>query len=178
MAGPLTIQRVPRGLLHALGMKGTGEFPHELTGNLFASFDSTVLYLNDLQRTQFQTTSNINTAGVFQGATSIQVPTGELWLMTNVSCYCSVLAAGNTNWKCQAGYVRKTAFSAVFEALTPMTPAAVTGDSITVGTQLHPGDLVLAPNDSIAVMIHASATATFAANTSFTLIADYYRLEF
>jgi len=47
MAGPLTIQRVPRGMLDWLDMKGTGQLPAELADQLRATIDSTYCYLID-----------------------------------------------------------------------------------------------------------------------------------
>ena len=83
MAGPLTIQRVPRGLLHALAMKGTGDLPTELAPSIVGTYDVTTLYLGDNLRSLSSATSQPLTVDAFYSAPALQVPAGEIWLPLN-----------------------------------------------------------------------------------------------
>jgi hypothetical protein len=46
VAGPLDIQRYPRGLIDLFGMKATGDTPHTLSDQISGELDLTDLYLN------------------------------------------------------------------------------------------------------------------------------------
>lgn len=177
MAGLLTIQRIPRGLLHALGMKGTGDLPKEISPTLFAAFDSTPLYYQDNARSILDVSTAVAAAGVISGGTLSQVPAGEQWLLTNLTIYVSVLAAGNTNWDMTGGYVRRTAYSPILQTFSASMQRFILGQTVWLGWNFHPGDVVLRPGDFLAAGIAAGATATFAANVGVNFFADYYRLE-
>jgi hypothetical protein len=175
MAGPLTIQRVARGLLSALAMKGTGDLPHEISPTLFVGYDATPLYLQDAARYAQNTTVNINAAGLFSGG--ITVPDGEMWLLTNMSIAVPVLAAGNTNWTLSGGYVRKTSSAAALQCVLPSQGPIILGQSQSFGITFGLAQVILRPADYLAVQIHNGATATFANNVAVLVQADYYRLE-
>jgi len=176
MAGPLTIQRVPRGLLSALAMKGTGDFPVEISRTLFVGFDATTEYLQDLARFSFSTTAAVGAAGFFSGAGI--VPDNEYWLVTNCSLNVPVLAVGNTNWVASLGYVRKTPNSPQLQTFGPPSIPFILGQTYCMGYSFPVGSVVLRPADYLACQIHNGATATFGANVTMTITADYYRLEF
>ena len=177
MAGPLTIQRTARGLLHALGMKGTGDLPHDLSQTLYPGFDCTPLYLLDNARSILDSTTSIAGAGVLPASGgTLTVPNGEMWLLTNFSLYCSILAAGNTNWKVQGGYVRKTAYSPILQSFGPSMNTFILADNFWVGWNFHVGDVILRAGDYLAAAV-GGAGSTFGSNASIYFFGDYYRLE-
>lgn len=78
---PGTIQRVPRGLIDALILRGLAEAPTQLEDNVRAVFDCTELYMQDT------VTSNSSVvAAVANGynVSGILVPFGELWWVTAI----------------------------------------------------------------------------------------------
>jgi len=181
MAGPLTIQRVPRGLLHALGMKGTGDLPHNLAETLFSSFDATQLYLQDNARTAYGNTGNITAFQTFFTSTTanMTVPAGELWLMTNFSANVQgIIGAANVGWVPFIGYVRKAPYTANINFLA--------GSAYQPGFDANSknaylgwnGQVILRPGDQVGVVVGAMPTNALAANTTFDMWLDYYRLEF
>lgn len=81
MAGPFTIQRLPKGLLDFLAMKGSGQTPTELEDRLRSVIDTTPLYLADRQAGLITSTPNIAADGQnFFVSTIGTVPNGEVWL--------------------------------------------------------------------------------------------------
>lgn len=95
MAGRQTIQRVPRGLLDMLLMKGTGDTPTELAAQVLGTIDLSQLYQNDKMEQVTGTTSTINLNGFWGVGSGMTVPAGELWLLHNLSAYfVTNLAAG------------------------------------------------------------------------------------
>jgi hypothetical protein len=96
MAGPLDIQRLPKGLVDLFGMKGTGDSPHLLSEFVFTSAEITDLYTADrLISTGGTTAAAVNAAGnaAFVGTS---VPPGEMWLVQNITAFSPALAAGGS----------------------------------------------------------------------------------
>lgn len=171
MAGPLTIQRVPRGLLHALAMKGTGDLPTELAPSIVGTYDVTTLYLGDNLRSLSSATSQPLTVDAFYSAPALQVPAGEIWLPLNFTVQSgnSVGDAGNVllcyRRKSTSGVLLlhrdKIAYSATLDMLG--------------GVQVDPGTLILYPGDDIGI---TACDITATAGTKHPLVyIDYYRLE-
>jgi len=85
MAGPQSIQRYPAGLLDLLGMRGTGECPHELSG-----FVLPIVQMDDLYRWQRRVRVGANTtvapaaAGTFYACGTLDIPQGSIWLVVDV----------------------------------------------------------------------------------------------
>lgn len=96
MAGPLTIQRLPRGLLDLLLMKGSGEAPTELAAEIRASVDIGALYLIDKQETIIGSTNVLGAVGFYGVGTPLTVPDREMWLLTHVSVLSNAMIAGDT----------------------------------------------------------------------------------
>jgi hypothetical protein len=104
------------------------------------------------------------------------VPAGENWLISNATLYVSVLPAGNTNWKVAFGYVRRTAYSPIFQGFGNESRTFLVGDTINSAYNFHPGDLILRPGDYL-VATFTGAGATFTGGNLAFFNFDYVRLE-
>jgi hypothetical protein len=93
-ARELTIQRVPRGLLDLLSMKGTGRTPTELQDRLQGTIDLTQSYLQDRLVTAVFSTAAVAAVGDVNAIGS-NVPPGELWIAYHLAIAATV-AAGNS----------------------------------------------------------------------------------
>jgi hypothetical protein len=168
VAGELTIQRAPRGLLHALAMKGSGRTPDSLTSELVPTFDATVLYFGDNVRSASGTSAAINLVGTFSA--NLAVPTGEIWLVNNVTVTMPTLGAG---YELVPYFARRSA--ATLLLALPGRLSATTGQAPALGVQLQdPYSLVLYPADSFGVYC---VGGTFGIPAAATVICDYVRLE-
>lgn len=77
----MSINRTPLGLLGFLGIKNSGRYPQNLTGELVPTWDLAQLYLNaSAQYAQFVTTST--GTGYLP---LFSVPNGETWWVTDFS---------------------------------------------------------------------------------------------
>lgn len=95
MSQEFQIQRIPRGLLDLLGLRGYGDTPHLLGQNLVGTVDLSPLYLLDRQETIITNTNNLAGVGFYQTAAIGEVPEGEMWILSNVTALSNALAAGN-----------------------------------------------------------------------------------
>lgn len=165
MAGPLTIQRYPRGLLDALQMRGTGDAPHALSELLVGTFDTTQLYLAD----KLINAQHVN-MGVASGftASNIVVPSGEIWLGVFAG---AILNSG----------VGVTGNCTLMIRRTPIGLAALPlGQGMPfVASQVTP---IPAPQFAGLIMLPGDAIGNYgwqiAGAPTLTLSADYYRLTF
>jgi hypothetical protein len=168
MSGRLTVQRLPRGLLDALLMKGTGDLPHELGEELVSTIDATSFYLGDTFRAQSSLTNVCNAVGAYSGLT-LGVPPGEIWIPTALSVLTAALGAGQTYNVSPA--IFRNNFNA-FEIL-PAISQATAGQAVATGwqfgnmTQLRPGD---------AVGCHVNQVTAGA--TAMGIYISYYRVTF
>jgi hypothetical protein len=92
MAGPQDIQRFPRGLIDLLGMRATGETPHQLGPSTVGQIELTDMYLLDRCRT-FQISTGVLAATgntLFPGTS---VPNGEQWFVYELSYQIPTIAA-------------------------------------------------------------------------------------
>lgn len=83
MAGPMDIQRVPRGLVDLFGLKATGDAPHTLDQGISASVDFKDEYMADRQQV-VTATPTIAGAGQTDFVGSA-VPFDELWYLYHFS---------------------------------------------------------------------------------------------
>lgn len=87
MAGPFDIQRVPKGLVDTLGMRGTGDNPHVLGQEVRSTIETTDFYLIErLSTFQLSTQAVLAAAATFYPVdTASIVPPGQFWLMYSLS---------------------------------------------------------------------------------------------
>ena len=93
MAGPQDIQRYPKGLIDLLGMRATGDTPHQLASSTSASIDLLDYYLADRCEV-FETPTAIALPGL--GGISFLnavVPAGQTWLIYDLSVLVPPIAA-------------------------------------------------------------------------------------
>lgn len=83
MAGPLDIQRLPRGLVDVFGLKATGDAPHLLSDSVIAQASFKDEYLVDRQSVATGSTAPAGTGqAAFVGASP---PFDEIWYMYHLS---------------------------------------------------------------------------------------------
>jgi hypothetical protein len=171
MAERMTIQRFPKGLLDWLGMKGSGDTPHELGTQLASVMDIGQLYLLDRAAFQNGSTSNISTNGIqTPSTTNFTVPAGELWAMKNftMSKYPSFAAA--TGGTFRLGYYRSLVGQ--YFAFGPEFVIPAAGGGV-LAYQFRPDELYLTPGDFPVVFTYAGVWTT---PSPVTLLIEYSRL--
>jgi len=162
------IQRVPRGLLDILGLKATGDTPHQLAQEISGGLDITPLYLQDQLRS---ITGFI--AGVAGGYNLVStVPNGEMWWMTNVGGLLTAGAAGTG--KLVWCYRRKLA-SGDWKSIGLGVHSYAVNDAIVTGGQVNSGPqpLILMPGDDFGAYV-----GNFVGTASLFTNADYIRLTY
>lgn len=100
MAGPLDIQRLPRGLLDLLGLLSGGDTPHQFANTTTGVLDLLDLYTVDrLQVLSALITVPPAALGNFQFAGSV-VPQGQVWLVKEMTVNNGgvVAAAASIDW--------------------------------------------------------------------------------
>jgi len=171
VAGLKTIQRFPRGLLHALAMKGSGDAPNQLSEAVLGTFALDEYYLADNSRVVFGQTANITVPTWWPNTSSACiVPAGEMWIVRNLSVWSGAFATGGY---IVPGYQRKIATTANYCLITAgavNVPAAV-GQYVACGVQFQTNALVLYPGDTVGV----TSSVAIGINVSFAL--DIYRIE-
>jgi hypothetical protein len=93
MAGPQDIQRYPRGLIDLLGMRATGETPHELARQTAPVLDLWDLYLADRCELYSVPTAAATTVVGGQAFPLAQVPDREVWFLYEASLRVPATAA-------------------------------------------------------------------------------------
>ena len=148
MAGPQTIQRVPRGLLDWFGNKGTGDSPSELSNVLTPTADVGYLYLADLVTAQQWPTNTVNLPGFWATTgTNARVPAGENWLLFSITVQMSSALAAGEAYTFRP-VISRNVFAYVQAAPTGSSVTAGVGDIPVAGWQferpeiLRPGDQV------------------------------------
>lgn len=171
MAGPNTVQRIPRGLLELLNMKGAGQLPSELAGALVPTIDVRDLYAADLFQAFTCNTNVANLTGLWGSATvgSQTVPAGELWVGRRLTVTSTDMAVG------EAYNVRLAITRANF-AMTELSDVVATasgaGTRIGLGWDLN--GMLLRPQDSWGIFV----TQITAGAHAFTIGLSYDRLTF
>lgn len=170
MADRFTIQRVPRGVLELLGLRGSGDLPHDMAQEVRATLDIAPFYGMDLLRT----VSNLNAApgtGWNTSATVLTVPAGEIWVMQNLTTSIStgvggacVGSFGYRRLQDNAGPIRMIGLPQINLAASQLYQQGLT---------FNWGQVVLTAGDSVGVTVGSITLPC----TIFTGI-DYYRLLF
>lgn len=149
MAGPFDVQRVPRGLLDALNMRGGGQTPKMLAQELAGSFELRELYAQD-NRIQVDALGGAPAAG-FNTSGTATVPAGELWVVTHLGVFVSN-GVGVSITLAPAYQVNATsAFSRTVGAYTTIGASVI----VQVGQQFGFGELVLLPGMQAGYFAHS-----------------------
>lgn len=149
MAGPLDIQRYPRGLIDLFGMKATGDTPHRLSDVISGEIDLTDLYLNSRTQTFSQLTAIALNATGFVAFNNAQPASNEIWLVYGIGVDTQTTAAATA-----------IKFSVVcFRATASGSPEYVTGPCILgandrdfIGRQ-YERPMVMRPGDNLGVVV-------------------------
>lgn len=169
MAGPLTIQRVPRGLLDFLGLRGSGRLPNDLTPEIQAQIDATVLYALDDFNWVRGTDGAANTSWLKYAPQT--VPAGEMWVVASCWATCATGAAVTVGSVRPA--IRRAAGGLFDNYISNESQATIAVNSdARYGWTFPWGQLVLLPQDIIGVALQNVAGG--AAAVSFGL--EYYRM--
>lgn len=167
MAGELTIQRVPRGLLDLFAMRGPGLNPSELQGAIYGVCDLLPFYLLDKQEVILTNTNNITTAGFYFTAAAGLVPDNEMWLLSNLTGLSNALTVGQ---------ILRGRMAIQRQLVTQFDVAPTEARETTTGAQWLSGwdcNKTLRPGDRLGVYI--SEVTGYAA--SITVCATIYRLK-
>lgn len=159
------IQRYPRGLLPALSLKGPGDTPHVLAAETRAIFDTTQLYLQELN-TQASFFFNPYANGFNQNAAFV-VPASEMWIVTGAGGETSAAAA--SSGRLQVVYARRSSAYKFWPLQEPQVFAA--SQTAVIGRALRWQELILQPGDALGVYANG---ITGTVNGYFNI--DYYRL--
>lgn len=148
MAGPLTIQRFPRGLLDLLSLKGTGQAPTDLAAEIRGVIDLTQVYLQDRLVTGLFSTAAVNAVGDIS-ATNSNVPSGELWVAYHLAI-AGTVPAGAT-YRVRPAIFRRT--GTVIGTYGPNATTAAANERIGLGWDLGP--TLLWPGDNFGLSCEA-----------------------
>jgi hypothetical protein len=144
------IQRVPLAYLDLLGLKSSGDSPHFAPVTLDPSIEIRDLYLaNRWEEVQGSTTTALAGGGFF--ASSLAVPSGELWALDGVNVYVNPVAGNTLNSPRIVVYNTQTGAIIRFGA---------TGGSYAGGANVYWSDtlssgtlpLLMRPSDTIGVL--------------------------
>jgi len=169
VAGPLTIQRVPRGLLGFLGLRGSGQLPSELSPTIAGVVDATVLYARDDFRWARAAEPAANTSWLKYATQT--VPQGEIWVV------CSMWAVAGTGAAVTIQALRpalRRADGGLFDNYITneqQVPVAINSD-VRLGWSFPWGQLILAPGDIIGLALQGVAGG----NASVSFGVEYYRM--
>lgn len=169
MAGPLDIQRVPRGLLDALSMKGSGRAPQQLAPDVRAVLKTDWMYYAD-KREQLSVAGPINTVGLYNYANGARVPAGEIWAINAIAWRNVIDAVGQIT--AMPGYSSQQ--SSIVHYLAPtaeqINEAAGTARTTHWGQRYAVGELILPAGWTIGL-----AVQSLTASVVQTLYLDIYR---
>lgn len=151
MAGPQDIQRYPRGLIDLLGMKSTGDTPHQLQQQIGGEIDMLDWYLNDRLEVLSTTIAVAPAAlGNFQFQNST-VPQGEMWAVYDVAVNCGGVVAAAASIIFAPVIFRNQSLVGNAVIAGPQSTAA-TGQNILAGARYEKPNLVL-PGQSFGVQV-------------------------
>jgi hypothetical protein len=168
MAGPFTIQRVPRGLLDFMGLRGSGQLPQELDDRIRATVDATVLYARDDWKWAYQ--QNVLSTSWLKTATHT-VPQLEMWVIS--TCWATCLTGPGVTAISRRPAIRR-ANAGLFDNYidhNAQFPVPENGD-VRYGWTFPFGELILAPGDVMGATLEG-ITGGIAA-VGFGL--EYYRI--
>lgn len=146
MAGPLTIQRFPKGLIEILGMRATGDTPAALAQQIAGNLDLLDMYLLDRCKTQAITTGIALTVPGYITMGSASGPAaGFIWFVYDISVSFGAVGAAST----LQSHVGISRIANVSINLPGMSSGLLnSGQASTVGIHferpliMRPGDLV------------------------------------
>jgi hypothetical protein len=153
MAGPQDIQRYPRGLIDLLGMRATGDTPHQLAAQTMPNIDLLDFYLNDRCEV-FSAAIAVAPAalGNFQFAGSA-VPQGQMWALYDVTVNCGGVVAAAASITFSPVIFRNQAVVGNGVVVGPVT-TATTGQNLASGSHFERPNLIIA-GQSFGVQVHA-----------------------
>lgn len=165
---PGVIQRVPRGLVDALILKGLAEAPTQLEDFVRATFDCTELYMQD------SVVSNSSIVGppVANGyvASGILVPFGELWWATAVTG--QITTGVGVSCTAMMAYQRAQNVGNSYAAGPPQAVAA--SQSVLLQGWNGGRGMILRPGDTLGIFSWAVAGGVPTASATI----DYYRFRY
>jgi len=171
MAGPQDIQRYPRGLIDLLGMRATGDTPHQLAAQTMPQIDLLDFYLNDRLEVLSQTIAAAPAAlGNFQFQNSA-VPQGQMWAVYDIAVNCGGVVAAATSITFSPVVFRNQSIVGNAVIAGP-TATATAGQNILSGSHYERPVLVL-PGQSFGVQVQA---ITGAPGVPFQITAWFARL--
>lgn len=129
MAGRYDIQRFPTGLLELLGMKGTGDTPHELASNISGSLDLMGAYLAQRRVSIAGQSAIAMTGNGSYSAIGMLVPATELWFVYNVSVRLTPNTAAASSIRFWGGFQRQAA-AGVYHPLTDVVNVGATDNGV------------------------------------------------
>lgn len=165
MAGPLTIQRVPRGLLDLLSLKGAGQLPTDLGDRISGTIELGDLYLQDRVQTGAFTTGVLAAIGDAAALLS-SVPAGELWVAYHLAIGATI--GVGASYTLRPAIFRRT--GSVIGTYAPNNGSWTAGQRCAIGWDLRPA--LLWPGDNFGCCVEAVT----AGNTNFNVYLYYARL--
>jgi len=145
MAGPLTIQRFPKGLIEILGMRATGDTPAQLAQDVSGDLDLLDFYLLDRCQDRLITSISIPAVGEINMGTTAGPAPGFIWLVYDLAVRLPTPAAASSI-QCVWGIQRTASAMTMIEGLR--SPVVLPGDTFDAAKHfekpliMRPGDLV------------------------------------
>lgn len=165
MAGPLTIQRFPKGLLGLLDMKGSGQTPPDLSSIVQPQIDVSALYMADARRS-LGGGAGPNVLLGFAFNNGSKVPEGEMWVVNNITV--TVTTGGAVTGEYAAGYQDNGSNSFV---VSPYMTVPISQTVVGIGVQFAPWSLVLMPGYKVGIW-----GKNLTGLTTSQIWVDYYRV--
>lgn len=155
MAGPLTIQRFPKGLLGLLGSQVGGDTPAELAPAAVAVLDILQFYGSDLRQNAQVNVGNLAVGGftlISTNATSCA--SGEIRLLHEFSVQCSTAAPAATDITVAVAIQRAQGAPVMFTFEPRQNVQA--GDFLALGVHFET-PLLMLPGDALGIVTPRSA---------------------
>ena len=166
MAGPLTIQKVPKGALGLLAMKGSGQLPADLAPNVQGTVALDPGYLMQDWREAYLVTPNATTNNTNYVGLPL-VPEGEMWMVKQIGIFCPLVGAGAGWW--MPAVRRATSTTRVQVIGTQVNWTA--GDRSAWGRTFLDYELIALPNDGFCLY---NIQGNFV--TPVDIVVNYYRI--
>lgn len=129
-------------------MQTSGDTPVDLAAQLLPIIDISDYYFRDRIENKQSSAISVNGAGTFTNA-SMDIPTGEAWIVTDISAQTNTLAVGNEmriRAMIQYGGLNNTILVTYGEP----TPTLVSGENANVGFHFD-RPILLRPGDSVGL---------------------------
>lgn len=167
---PLLIQRIPRGLTDALGLRATGETPYQLERSVRPVFDATELYLQEMHQSNSSLVNGGLTLNFGWNPSGVVVPPGEFWLLLS--------AGGEVNCQATESCTVTVAFQRSnnpgnYNGTSGLYTQCASNIRTLVGGVLANRQTLLRPGDTVGYWCIAIANQPKASIT-----VDYYRFAF